>query len=461
MAGNRFGTWKKRTAAVFMAACLLGAMPGTVWAADTASGLDSSVSDSETRKQELERKNEELSQALEEAKKNAEDQEALHQAYQDKIDALDQQIEEAYDQVSKLDQEINDLQSQINNREGSITKNMGLLKERIRAIYMAGETSTLDIILGATDFNDFLDKASLLKTISDHDTKLIENLKAETSKLAQEKQSYDQKKEELTKQLEDFNAKNDELTQLSNESGIKLSQYRQEQQEAIQGLDNNSAELQQLNSDIEAYYEALRQEYENQQQQNQQPSQPEPPSGGGNTDTPSGGDDGSGGGSSGGGDDGGSSSTPDPAPDPTPTPSPHNYTWPVPGFYWLSSAWNEDRYSYNHGAIDIAGAGIFGTPIYAAQSGTVSTSWYNNGGWGGGYGTYCMINHDPQGEYATLYAHMSQIVVSPGQTVSQGQVIGYVGSTGDSSGPHLHLECRHWGVKYDPMTEFPGVPVYY
>ena len=60
-----------------------------------------------------------------------------------------------------------------------------------------------------------------------------------------------------------------------------------------------------------------------------------------------------------------------------------------------------------------------------------------------------------------MYAHMSQIVVSPGQTVSQGQVIGYVGSTGDSSGPHLHLECRHWGVKYDPMTEFPGVPVYY
>ena len=76
---------------------------------------------------------------------------------------LDQQIEEAYAQVSQLDEEINDLQSQISNREGSIEKNTELLKERIRAIYMAGETSTLDIILGATDFNDFLDKASLLK----------------------------------------------------------------------------------------------------------------------------------------------------------------------------------------------------------------------------------------------------------------------------------------------------------
>ena len=155
MAGNRFGTWKKRTAAVFMAVCLLGAMPGAVWAADTADGLESSISDSETKKQELEQKNAELSQALEEAKQNAEYQEALHQAYQDKIDVLDQQIEEAYAQVSQLDEEINDLQSQISNREGSIEKNTELLKERIRAIYMAGETSTLDIILGATDFNDF------------------------------------------------------------------------------------------------------------------------------------------------------------------------------------------------------------------------------------------------------------------------------------------------------------------
>ena len=457
MAGNRFGTWKKRTAAVFMAVCLLGAMPGAVWAADTADGLESSISDSETKKQELEQKNAELSQALEEAKQNAEDQEALHQAYQDKIDVLDQQIEEAYAQVSQLDEEINDLQSQISNREGSIEKNTELLKERIRAIYMAGETSTLDIILGATDFNDFLDKASLLKTISDHDTKLIETLQAETSKLAQEKKTYDQKKEELTQQFDDLNAKNDELTQLSEESGIKLSQYQQEQQEAIQGLDNNSAELQQLNSDIEAYYEALRQEYEN-QQQSQQPSEPDAPSGGGSTDTPSGGD----GGSSGGGDTPAPAPEPDPDPAPDPAPSgPHGYTWPTPGFYWLSSAWNEDRDSYNHGAIDIAGAGIYGTPIYAAQSGTVSTSWYNNGGWGGGYGTYCMINHDAQGEYATLYAHMSQIVVSPGETVSKGQIIGYVGSTGDSSGPHLHVECRHWGVKYNPLIEYPDVPVYY
>ena len=92
MAGNRFGTWKKRTAAVFMAVCLLGAMPGAVWAADTADGLESSISDSETKKQELEQKNAELSQALEEAKQNAEDQEARKATAKDTKDIKHKKI---------------------------------------------------------------------------------------------------------------------------------------------------------------------------------------------------------------------------------------------------------------------------------------------------------------------------------------------------------------------------------
>lgn len=491
MAGNRFVPWRKRLVALLAAACVLSAMPGTVLAADEDE-LDTSVSESESRKQELEQKSQELTEALEEAKKNTADQEALHRAYQDKIDVLNQQIEEISGEASQLDQEINDLRSQISNREGSVEKNTALLKERIRAIYMAGETSTLDIILGATDFNDFLDKATLLKLVSDHDTRLIETLQAETSKLGKEKENYERKKAELDAQMADLDIKNVELAQLLEESGLKLSQLQQQQQEVLQSLDNTSAELEQLNSDIEAYYAARRQEYEEQrnqelleqiQQLESQPQSetPETPSQapetsssdpessqdgengeGSETEAPSSGEEGgtsseeeSESGESSGSDSGQDST------EPSGGAEVHNYTWPTPGFYWLSSAWNEDRNTYNHGAIDVAGAGIFGTPILAAQSGTVSTSWYNNGGWGGGYGTYCMINHDDWGEYSTLYAHMSQIVVSPGQWVEQGQVIGYVGSTGDSSGPHLHLECRHWGVKYDPMTEFPGVPVYY
>jgi septal ring factor EnvC (AmiA/AmiB activator) len=86
-----------------------------------------------------------------------------------------------------------------------------------------------------------------------------------------------------------------------------------------------------------------------------------------------------------------------------------------------------------HAGTDIGAS--YGTAIYAAASGTVVLASYN-----GGYGNCVMINHG--NGYTTLYGHMSSIAVSNGQTVSQGQVIGYVGSTGNSTGPHLHFEVR-------------------
>ena len=79
-----------------------------------------------------------------------------------------------------------------------------------------------------------------------------------------------------------------------------------------------------------------------------------------------------------------------------------------------------------------------GTPIYASAGGSVIVA--NAGGWGGGYGTYAVISHSNGTQ--TLYAHMSKISVSRGDTVSQGEIIGYVGSTGRSTGPHLHFEVR-------------------
>jgi len=87
-------------------------------------------------------------------------------------------------------------------------------------------------------------------------------------------------------------------------------------------------------------------------------------------------------------------------------------------------------------AVDLAVA--YGTPIVAAASGTVKIS--RNGGWNGGYGTYIVIDH-PNGTQ-TLYSHNSRNIVTPGQWVRQGEVIGYIGSTGRSTGPHVHFEVR-------------------
>ncbi len=108
----------------------------------------------------------------------------------------------------------------------------------------------------------------------------------------------------------------------------------------------------------------------------------------------------------------------------------------------------------NHGGTDIAAS--YGTAIWAADSGTVVRS---SDGWNGGWGNYVMIDHG--NGMQTLYAHMSSRAVSVGQTVSRGQVIGYVGSTGMSTGPHLHFEMYVNGSRIDPETRYPGMSFTY
>ena len=108
----------------------------------------------------------------------------------------------------------------------------------------------------------------------------------------------------------------------------------------------------------------------------------------------------------------------------------------------------------NHGGTDIGAS--YGSAIYAADSGTVVRS---SDGWNGGWGNYVMIDHG--NGMQTLYAHMSSRAVSVGQTVSRGQTIGYVGSTGMSTGPHLHFEMYINGSRIDPQTRYPGVSFTY
>ena len=108
----------------------------------------------------------------------------------------------------------------------------------------------------------------------------------------------------------------------------------------------------------------------------------------------------------------------------------------------------------NHGGTDIGAS--YGSAIYAADSGTVVRS---ADGWNGGWDNYVMIDHG--NGMQTLYAHMSSRAVSVGQTVSRGQTIGYVGSTGMSTGAHLHFEMYINGSRIDPQTRYPGVSFTY
>ena len=126
------------------------------------------------------------------------------------------------------------------------------------------------------------------------------------------------------------------------------------------------------------------------------------------------------------------------------------YIWPLPGYtpgtrtygYRTHPIYGDMRF---HSGQDIGAPS--GTSIIAADSGVVSYC-----GWNGGYGNCVMINHG--GGRVTLYAHMSAYNCSYGQTVNQGDTIGYVGSTGVSTGPHLHFEVRINGATVDPMQYF-------
>ena len=126
------------------------------------------------------------------------------------------------------------------------------------------------------------------------------------------------------------------------------------------------------------------------------------------------------------------------------------YIWPLPGYspgsaygWRIHPIWGDMRF---HAGEDIGAPS--GTPILAADSG-IATVIPNNGN---GYGNYIIINHG--GGRTTLYAHMSAFAVSNGQSVTQGQTIGYVGSTGNSTGPHLHFEVRVNGATTDPKSYF-------
>lgn len=121
-----------------------------------------------------------------------------------------------------------------------------------------------------------------------------------------------------------------------------------------------------------------------------------------------------------------------------------NFIWPLPHTHTISSPY-EWRWGRMHNGIDIAGGGDYGMPIIASDGGTVVWS----GDDGGGYGYYVMIDHG--NGYTTVYGHASELACSIGDYVSQGQTIAYVGSTGNSTGPHLHFEIRYNGSYLDPL----------
>lgn len=347
---------------------------------------------------ELERQQEIIRGQIASLQSDINAQEKLRKPLQDQIDNLQAQIDVYNSEITGYENEIAELKAKQEKIEADLETKKDLFLQRVRALYISGSTNTqLSILLGADDFSNFLYQDQVLESITKHDNKIMEDLKKDIDELEKTKEGINGKIAEVDKVKAVVVSKQAVL----NES---IKQYNN----IIAKLEGQKDDLNDTLENYQDQIDSLEQEISGSISNSSSSSSVKY--------------DGS------------------------------KFKWPCPNYYYISSPFGP-RWGRNHNGIDIAGSAIYGKPIIAAADGQVTLSSYNSGG----YGNYVMINHgnDSSGvNYTTLYAHMSSRAVSSGTWVSKGQVIGYVGSTGYSTGPHLHFEIRVNGTPKNPLNWF-------
>ena len=340
----------------------------------------------------------------------------------EQINALEDQIEEKNAEIDTLQVEISSLEEDIAAKQVEIDETYALFKERMVALYQAGETSSLAMLLSSDSFADFVTNVQLMQAVSESDQQLVEKLRTQK----EEQQAQKDEKEAAEAEVQAA------LTQIQQDEE-QLVLERADQQSARESLEAAYAESKTAMQDLEAMkanYEANREEIEAeeaaveaelQQLYASMASSSSPSSSG----------------SSGSSSSGSSSNVIVDTGD-------LSFRWPLPGYTTVTSGYGA-RWGTTHTGIDISGGGCYGSPIVAAESGTVILcQWYST------YGQCIIVDHG--GGYSTLYAHMSAYAVSTGDYVTKGQTIGYVGDTGNVTGPHLHFEVRINGATQNPLN---------
>lgn len=384
------------------------------------------------QQEQLKQENSQYTEELEETKKTLKEKEEYSEKLQKQISELTVRIRNSDTRIKELNSRIKEKQAQIDKRIAAIDDRLELLRSRLRSLYMAGDVSTLEIILQAKDFSDFVDKMELAQSISAYDTDLINGLKKEMAGIGEEQESLQNDKvsvEEEKKQLEENKKK---INTLSEENEAVIFELTQQKNDTEQAIKENQQKQQELQAALEKYNKELAAKVE--ENRNNQSQQHQSGNNGGNTNTDN---------------------------NESHIDTSGGFVWPCPGHTYLTSTFEEWRGAENHGALDIADGDVYGSDVVACFYGTVISTnegcphdygKFSSCGCGGGYGNYVMIDHG-DGKIS-IYGHLSGVVVSPGTQVVPGQLIGYVGSTGYSTGPHLHFEMQYYGVRYNPLDEY-------
>ena len=341
---------------------------------------------------------------------------------QSQIDELDGEIDSVLQEVAdltssilqyeneiqQLNTRLEELEKSIKEKEAELEEKKKTLENRLVAMYMKKETTFLDVVLSGELMN-FISNQNLIKQAASYDSNLIEvveNLKKTLEDERQEVVKIKAEKQQKTAELQNLKSQKQEkaasLTEEQQQLESKLSEYKA-QAEQYAALERQAIAKEEAARAAAAAASSSK-------------------SSGGSTTSYSGAV--------------------------TSTYSGGKLGWPCPASSRITS-----QYGYRilfgvrdfHTGIDI-GAGT-GSNICAAESGTVILAAY---GWNGGYGNYMIVSHG--NGVTTRYAHASALYVTAGQTVTKGQVIGAVGTTGNSTGPHLHFEVRINGAHQNPLN---------
>jgi Membrane proteins related to metalloendopeptidases len=318
----------------------------------------------------------------------------------DKVEILSSQIANAEQQIDDYNNLITQTQAELDAAEQKEEAQYELFCKRVRAMEENGKVSYWSVLFKATNFTDLLSRLDFVDEIMTYDQGVIDELKTLQDQITEKKSSLEDEKASSVAAKTELVSRKAELDTQREQANDLVKQIEQNQSDYQDTLDDISAEEEAIQADIVKKSRELAA---------QQAAQ----SGGKTTTAALGG-----------------------------------YIWPVSS-HKISSPFGSRSSpggigSTNHKGVDISGVG-YGTEIHAAKAGTVIVSQYSNS-----YGNYVVISHGSGN--TTLYAHMSSRSVSVGQTVAQGDVIGQTGSTGHSTGPHLHFEITENGSRVNPLN---------
>ena len=308
-----------------------------------------------------------------------------------------QELELIEEQVSLYTRLVEEKAAELEKAMAAEDEQLATYRQHVRAMEENGKYTYLSIIFGSRSLSELMSNLDMIGEIMEADKRIYDQYTAARENAEEIKAEYEATLEQLNNKQAEYEAEKAELEEKIAEASAMISQLEEEISSNYELYLEVLAQEEALEGDIQSMIAELeRQEAAN-------------------------------------------SIT-----------STGTYIWPLPG-YSPGSAYGWRMHPIFHEMRFHAGEDIgapSGTPILAADSG-VATVIPDNGN---GYGNYIMINHG--GGRVTLYAHMSAFAISGGATVAQGQVIGYVGSTGNSTGPHLHFEVRVNGATTDPKQYF-------